>query len=231
MTGLRPLHGSSLEGLQLWWSDLDTCEAPGPDSWLSTAEAEQAARFRFAHDAARYRTCRLLLRVLLGSHLACHPAAVPLATGRHGKPYVPGPHALHFNVSHSNRFALFGMTEGAPLGVDIEAAKPGFHDFESTARTCFTPAELVELRAYPVSERFAAFLRGWTRKEACLKAIGSGLSVDPTRIDTGLSLSRRDITVQFDCGPCHLTVESIEAHTGLAVACAKLHPDSIRHAM
>ena len=40
------------------------------------------------------------------------------------------------------------------------------------------PSEQAEMNALPSEERHAAFLRCWTRKEAYLKAHGSGLSRD-----------------------------------------------------
>lgn len=225
---LQPLGSGAHDGLKLWWVDLDQHPDFASSNWLSPAELARAGRFRFERDAARYKTGRALLRGVLAAHLGCTPSAVSIDTGEHGKPFVVGGSGLHFNLSHSANLALLGLGECLPIGVDVESPAHVFEDFESTARVCFTQAELVELQTYPAAQRFAAFLRGWTRKEACLKAIGTGLSVEPTRVDAGLGTARREVSVVLDSGTCRLSVESITERDAFAGAFALVHPDSVR---
>lgn len=53
-------------------------------------------------------------------------------------------------------------------------------DFDGFCETVLAPGE----RADTVAER----ARAWTRKEAVLKAVGTGLSVDPRHVDVRASL-------------------------------------------
>lgn len=224
---LQPLSSGAHDGLKLWWVDLDQHPNFASSTWLSPDELARAGRFRFERDAARYKTGRALLRGVLAAHLGCTPSALSIETGEHGKPFVATRSGLHFNLSHSANLALLGLGEGLPIGVDIESPTHLFEDFESTARLCFTQAELEELQSYPAAHRFAAFLRGWTRKEACLKAIGTGLSVEPIRVDAGLDALRREVRIALDTGMCRLSVESITERGAFAGAFALVHPDSV----
>lgn len=228
LAGLTTWPGSPMDGVELWWADLDEGANVSRDGWLSDAELARAGRFRLARDSTRYKTCRALLRLLLADHLGCSPAAVPLTTGVHGKPRLAGHANLNFNVSHSGSLALFGVTSLGPLGVDIEARDERFDDFEATAAVCLTAGELEELSSRPQAERFSAFLRGWTRKEACLKAIGSGFAIEPTEVDAGLSCVPRELSLFVDGAECRVAVTSLDETDEFVAALALLHASS-RH--
>lgn len=228
---LQPIEFAGHNGLQLWWADLDRAHCRAMEGCLSSEEVQQSRRFRQEISAVRYRASRVLLRRLLASRLGCSPAAVLLETGSRGKPHLSGDMSLHFNLSHSAQFALFGLAEGAPVGVDIEVNDRVFDDLEATATTCFSSAELVHLRSHTASARYAAFLRGWTRKEACLKAIGTGLSVEPASFEAGLETSPRKVGIELGSGRCWVTVQSLSCVPMFTAAVAWLHPESLPHAM
>jgi 4'-phosphopantetheinyl transferase len=157
--------------------DLD---APGPDAaadaaCLSAAERARAARFRHPRDRRRFERRRARLRVILGAHLGLEPARVPLADAAHGKPGLPDHPWLQFSVSSSGGRAVYAVAHHRRVGVDVEAPRPGL-DGEGIARAFFAPGEVAALNAWPPERRAAAFLRGWTRKEAYVKARGEGLA-------------------------------------------------------
>ena len=58
------------------------------------------------------------------------------------------------------------------------------------ARRHFTRGEIEQWEQTSGPDRARVFLQGWTRKEACLKALGSGLSLPPGRIEVGLRRER-----------------------------------------
>jgi len=91
---------------------------------------------------------------------------------------------LEFNLAHCGGDAVIALTECAAVGVDIELLRP-VPDVESLARLVFSDAERreLELARDPVS----AFLNGWTRKEAYVKALGLGLTAPLTQIIVSLS--------------------------------------------
>lgn len=149
---------------------------------LDAAERERAAGFVRAEDQQRYRVAHAGLRVLLGAYLDLEPAAVPFTREPcpgcgepHGRPAVSGA-PLHFNMSHAGDLVLFAVG-GAPIGADVER----FQAPETVAQVTASlhPRERAELAGLPASARPEAFARCWTRKEAYLKGLGTGLSRDP----------------------------------------------------
>ena len=143
---------------------------------LSPAERERADSIRHPRAKAHFVTGRTVLRSALAIRLRCDPANVPIRLSPDGKPYLdPGEigRELHFNMSHTTGYSLFGFGQ-QPVGVDIEAADPK-RDCDGLVRRFFAPVEQAEYFRLAESKRPTAFLRGWTCKESLLKAIGSGV--------------------------------------------------------
>jgi 4'-phosphopantetheinyl transferase len=159
--------------VDLWVIPL-TGATPAADV-LSPTERERAARFRFDRDRARYVAAHGAMRCILGDALGRPPASLAFEVGPLGKPALADHPALHFNLSHSRDLAVLAVTTHGPVGVDVEAALP-IPDSVAVAEANFSPAERAALRRLPEAERVAGFHRLWTRKEAYLKAIGTGLS-------------------------------------------------------
>ncbi|MDX1935258.1 MAG: 4'-phosphopantetheinyl transferase superfamily protein [Capsulimonadales bacterium] len=144
---------------------------------LSAGEAARAARFHFERDRNRYVVGRGLLREILSRYTGIAPNALRLETTAEGKPYLAdrsGPASLHFNVSHSEDRAVYAVLRDHAVGVDIERIRT---DFEVTelAGSYFSVPEIRELASLPTADRHAAFFGFWARKEAYLKALGTGL--------------------------------------------------------
>ncbi len=221
----------SAPGIELWLVDLQAParerEAPAPGDWLDEAERSRAARFHFERDAHRYRASHTALRHLLAQRTGVAPAALRFATGRHDKPQLDLPGAPAFNMSHSGRWALIGIGGQAPIGVDIEAPRE-MDDLMALAERNFTASECRELRAVPEAGRLRAFLRCWTRKEACLKAVGSGLSIEPGLFEAGTTPERRTTTLPVSGQACAVTVLSVEVDSEALAAVAWVEPGS-RH--
>lgn len=147
---------------------------------LSADEKERAAQFRFEHLKAAFTLSRGILRALLGHYLGVEPGGVRFAYGPRGKPRLAFPEAaLQFNLAHSGKFAVYAFAVGCELGVDVEEIRPQHdqHDQEGIVRRFFAPEECEDWLAFDVSQRDEAFFRGWTRKEAYIKALGDGLSM------------------------------------------------------
>jgi 4'-phosphopantetheinyl transferase len=144
-----------------------------------TLSVEETARSRrLLLDALRRRFVvgRGMLRVLLGRYLGRRPSDVQIACASQGKPVLDEAHGsdIAFNVAHSKHLAVFAFARSAAVGVDVEHAEPG--DCDAIVRQFFSPRECREYCALPAAQRPAAFIRAWTRKEACLKASGVGMS-------------------------------------------------------
>lgn len=172
----------------LWLFDLDiTLSAANADpttltACLSEEEQARAQRFRQALHGHRHRVARAMVRHLLG-HLSQRPAAsLAWRTGPHGKPALQGPmpkqgseHTLRFNLSHSGRWALLATSFTQELGVDIEERASRAHLSEMVERILSVEERGHLASTSPTTEHTDTLLQAWTRKEACLKALGTGL--------------------------------------------------------
>ena len=156
---------------------------------LSHDEQDRARRFRFGHDAIRFVTLRAVLRTLLAERLGAAPEEIGFAYGRYGKPELAMPfdrRGVAFNVSHSADLGVVAVTARHRVGVDIERVRP-LPDLEAMSEQVFSPREQGTLRAIPSVLRPWAFLNGWTRKEAYIKAIGTGWSHPLARFSVSLA--------------------------------------------
>ena len=160
--------------VHVWYVRLT--EALADERLLHQSEMERAAQFRFPIHRIRFMAARTALRRVLGWRLRVRPQAVALLTGDHGKPFVRDT-MCEFNLSHSEDLAAIAVTNGTPVGVDIEFVS-NMRDLDSLCPTIFNAAEQAHLKAHGRGTDDRVFFVGWTRKEAYLKAIGFGLS-DP----------------------------------------------------
>lgn len=130
-------------------------------------------------DRQRYVVAHGCLRSLVAAYLKCASAAIILETNPFGKPSLTGQtgaSALRFNLSHSQEYALIGLTLGREIGVDIEYQRQ-LDDIHLIAGHFFAPSERAMLARLPEGEKQTAFYTCWARKEAFIKAIGMGLSL------------------------------------------------------
>jgi 4'-phosphopantetheinyl transferase len=172
------------EAIRLWIWRIDE-DAPYPQGILSPTELARAARFVRAADRAAHAAAHAGLRAILGDCLGVPPLHLAFGTEPMGKPFLAAPDSagLHFNLSHSKGLAALGVAR-FPIGVDLEALRPVE---EGLAATVFSALELQELAALPPGLQQAGFFRGWTRKEAFVKALGSGLLAPLDRFSVSLS--------------------------------------------
>lgn len=164
--------------VRLWRLRLDLAVPPLQRliELLTPAERERADRFRFRVDRDRYLAGRGQLRRALGELTGTHPAALELTTGAAGKPELPGS-GVWFNLAHAGGTGVLVATTGGPVGVDIERLH-AVPERDLVAARFFSDLEVAALHRQPAAGRDAGFLRCWTRKEAYVKAVGAGLSMN-----------------------------------------------------
>ena len=171
-----------------WRLDRPELSSSSACTLLSEDERQRAARFVFDVHRTRYIAAHVRLRLLLGDYLGCDPAALRFSTNRFGKPCLAdGPeaeHGLTFNLSHTEDIAVLGVAEDLPLGIDVEALRPAPLEI---ADHFFSHAEREELAKLERDARDIGFFQCWTRKEAFIKALGSGLSTPLDSFSVSLS--------------------------------------------
>ncbi len=192
------------EEVHVWSACLDQ---PTPVVWglageLSTDERARAERFHFARHGNRFIVGRGVLRVILGRYLRTAPRRLQFCHGPHGKPALAtlsDGHKLEFNLSHSESLALYVVTLNRSVGIDIEHVGR-IPEAEQIAERFFTQRECGLIRALPQCKRQERFFRYWTRKEAYLKSVGTGLSQPLNGVDVSASKeeSRWALTIEED---------------------------------
>ena len=164
--------------IHLWRAslDIDADKIRGLEALLQPDECGRAARFRFPEHRAHFIAARGILRSILGIHLGCLPQDLRFAYGEHGKPNLAEPAGtrIEFNLSHSASLAIYAVTLGRRVGVDVERIKPD-GSWLRIAEQYFTAPEAAALAALPEEAMRNQFFEMWAAKEARLKALGVGL--------------------------------------------------------
>ncbi len=156
---------------------------------LSRTEQERANRFHFEPARECFITCRGLLRWLLAQYLELAPEEIRFAYGPYGKPrltHAAGGRDLHFNLAHTRDLALVAFSHDVEVGVDVESLA-NLHNWSELVPRILSNREQADLERLPAAARPRAFLNGWTRKEAILKATGQGLVEDLNQIEVVLA--------------------------------------------
>lgn len=190
---------------ECWWSPW--CEAEGvvvlhveltPDASrearaLALLDAEEKKRWqRFLAEGARSRfaLCRAALRMNLCEQLGCSNHQLSFGYLQHGKPFakVDGERATAgFNVSHSGCHGLIAFADNEWLGVDVEERVPR-RDLEGIGSLVYGPTEQRLLEDASGGQKMHLFFRLWSMKEALIKALGSGFSLNPAGFEIPLPM-------------------------------------------
>ena len=161
---------------------------------LSQDERQRAASFYFERHRNHYIAARGILRELLARYLRRAPAEFHFTYSAFGKPSLGGD--VRFNVSHSHGLALFAFA-ATDIGVDVERLRSELAGQE-IAQRFFAPEEAVKLSELPPDARVPAFFRCWTRKEAFIKAHGSGLSLPLSKFTVEFCGAPQLLSTAFD---------------------------------
>lgn len=161
----------------LWWVD--------PRRWVASAEAlalltpeERAQHMRFIPPKKRheYLLTRVLVRTLLGNELGIAPEDVQFIHNEWGRPALPPPAPLYFNLTHTDDLVMCLLSPDYEVGVDTELASRA-QTIIGLAPRVFAPKEREELAALSGEEQRHRAVVLWTLKESYIKARGMGLAL------------------------------------------------------
>lgn len=201
-------------------------------SILSPDEVTRASRFQFTRDRQRFACTRALLRILLAGYQASDPLKLVFGYSKTEKPFLaslgsespgvgsPTPGDLQFNVSHSAEVALLAFARSREIGVDVERIRHDI-DVESIAERFFSQHERTRLAAIRGEDRYPAFFRCWTRKEAYIKANGAGLALPLRDFDVSIAPSdqRSLLATRPDASEaCRWSLSEVPAGSGYTAA-------------
>lgn len=129
---------------------------------LSQYRKEKIKKLKQKKDKKMSLGAELLL--IKAVKLYCPKIFLPLEieTNRFGKPMIKGADNLHFNLAHSQDIAVCAISD-KPVGVDTEHIS--------------RISEKIRDRYFTENEKKLDFGYIWTRKEAVVKADGTGISI------------------------------------------------------
>jgi phosphopantetheinyl transferase len=191
-----------------------------PSDAIGTLDHVRAARIRDRIEANRFLASHAVLRSVLAKLLGETSRQLEIIAGADGKPRLAG-NPVRFNMSRCGPMVLVGLSEAREIGVDIEQYR-ALPDLTSLARTHLSHREYEAWRTRKALLQEDTFLDYWTRKEACLKAAGIGLSMPLERVDVGVGAHHSPDLVTFRSGLREWTVEvaSLAVPTEMSAAVA-----------
>lgn len=143
-------------------------------TYLNYTEINRAERFHKELDKNRFIICRSILKIVLAAYTKLDAKNINLDYHFNKKPYLASHPSLHFNVSHSEDYAVIAISHNK-VGIDIEYIAKDF-DFNEILSDVFNDNEILSIQK--ATDKKHAFYTSWTRKEAFVKALGKGIDDD-----------------------------------------------------
>ena len=149
---------------------------------LSTDEKERSERFVHFMHRKRFIASHGFMRHVLSQYVSSSPENIEFGKGDNGKPFIKSANSLniHFNMSHSNHFAMLAVSRNMEVGMDVEYMDRK-NQWQKLIKRFFTEPEQQAIFSLPADQQQQAFFQVWTRKEAHMKVTGHGLHLVPTQ--------------------------------------------------
>ncbi len=192
---------------------------------LAADEQLRAATYPSSRMGEHFIIARGLLRTILGRYQGQAPHQLRFHYGVHGKPALAGESGgdvLRFNVSHAHELVLIAVTRDREIGIDIEFVSRRRAE-RQIAERFFSVQEVAMLRALPEHMQREAFYHCWTRKEAYVKARGTGLALPLNRFTVSVSPAEPAVlmhTAGDSGGVASWTLEMLAPGSGYVAAIA-----------
>ncbi|MFF2175656.1 4'-phosphopantetheinyl transferase family protein [Lysinibacillus sp. NPDC058147] len=127
---------------------------------------------------------RLLLKYIISKHLNLDLSDIAFQKKQYGKLYLKNVRGeettnLDFNLTHSEGIVACALANRV-VGIDVEYMKEIHLDI---IKQVLSNDEMLFLQAYPKEMWKKLFYQIWTRKEAYLKAIGTGFILEPNTLN------------------------------------------------
>ena len=182
-----PALGS--EDIHIWGAEVSASvhQLERLERVLCREEREKAARYVREADRKASILARGALRILLSAYSGERADEITFHYSENGKPSVVpqgsgsspdqedaagGRDPIGFNVSHSGNWVVLAFGRSRQVGVDLEEVRRDM-DVMSIASRYFAPEETERIAA--AADPHQLFFHHWARKEAYVKAAGSGL--------------------------------------------------------
>ncbi|MEV7340272.1 4'-phosphopantetheinyl transferase superfamily protein [Streptomyces sp. NPDC093544] len=165
---------------------------------LPVAAVDQAAAAELPPwRAVEHAASRTLLRALL-REIGEDLQGGLVAARRSGRPYLPDRPDLGVSLSHSSGWVAAAVGRNHDVGVDVQTPS---RVSDRMLRFCCTPEDVEALTVMPEDRRRREFAWIFTAKEACVKAVGAGLSRRPWSVPVAIGQQTGDWERVRWCAP------------------------------
>jgi 4'-phosphopantetheinyl transferase len=180
----------SKDHIDVWLCDLKQLSVDINNfySILSEDERKRADKLKVEDKKQQYIITRGALRQRLGLLTNIEPEDFVFKILEYGKPVLannPQCAGITFNVSHSHDLALIAIAQKQNIGIDIEKINHE-SDHQALMTRFFSRAEQAEFQTIAEVNKARAFCACWSRKEAFIKAIGSGIAYGLDNFDVSV---------------------------------------------
>ncbi|MPR35971.1 4'-phosphopantetheinyl transferase family protein [Salmonirosea aquatica] len=200
----------------------DKTHEPDWCALLHTDEIERSWRYHRRDDRLRSLYTRSLLRILAGKFTNQNPLAIRLTKGLRNKPELSDNIGWHINATHSGNWILVAVGKFS-VGIDIEEVKSDF-TFTDVLPFSFSIHErkYIEDGEQPL----VRFYELWTKKEALVKAFGSGIDETFPQVPALTGLHKRETTKLAGVGEWTINGFYVadEYPAAIAYNCSSRHP-------
>ena len=197
MSATRQRRSLNAGEIHLWCVSLSISEDCSQKLFatLTGEEKDRAQRYRSPHHRRDFAVGRGLLRAILSQYVEAQPEQIAIIYGRNGKPELANSE-ISFNLAHSGGLMVIAIALEPTLGIDVEQVRP-LPERDAMVRQFFSQTEQQEFFSVPEPERDGIFFRLWTRKEAVLKATGTGWAEQSRQFEPKLSIFDWDPRVGY----------------------------------
>lgn len=149
---------------------------------------KKVLRHKLLQDRRRSLLAGLLLKLALEREGLCYEQ-LDFEIEIYGKPVLKNVKDLHFSLSHAGDLALCCISDQI-VGVDVEGISKSIFKTENIERMqvvgkkMFSEVECAKFEQGDEEQKIQMFLNYWTRKESYSKALGEGLRMKFSDIDT-----------------------------------------------
>lgn len=201
-----------LDEIHLWHTDAFVYEDVY-FNFLSDKEKKEANEITRPTIKEAFIRNKYLMRIVLSKYIKKRPEEIVVFRNKYGKPFINSD--ISFNVSHSKNAFVIALQRQAALGIDIEYICPKAEEAGMLSQIA-TDAEQKTYTAFTLDTRSRFFHRLWSRKEACIKAVGKGFSMDPKLISVWPDNALRQVIVENYC----LLLQELQLYAGYVCALA-----------
>ena len=166
------------------WQVITNRDVKDTSALTDILDQAEFARYQKLHHKFQqtYLLSHVACREILASYLNIQANDIVYKKNQYGKPDLDHNQSLKFNMSHSHDMAIIAISNNTEIGVDLEFIKRN-SSWKKIARRFFSEPEIHFLFNQPEQHQQTLFFQIWTRKEAFIKALGTGFATALSTFD------------------------------------------------